>query len=69
MLWCVFVSLLVVVRAENQEEKKGNSVSCKFVVNLLSEGTEGVTEGFGSQMEQRLQEHIDLQGVESLPLI
>lgn len=44
-------------------------ICCKFVVNLLAEGTEGVTEGFGSQMEQSLQEHVDPQGVESLPLI
>ena len=48
---------------------KKMEICCKFVVNLLAEGTEGVTEGFGSQMEQSLQEHVDPQGVESLPLI
>lgn len=37
--------------------------------NLLSEGAEGVAEGLCSQMEQSLQEHVDLQRVETLTLI
>lgn len=37
--------------------------------NLLSQGAEGVAEGFGSHAEQRLQEHVNLQGVKSLALV
>lgn len=37
--------------------------------NLLSEGAEGVAEGFGSHAEQSLQEHVNLQGVKSLALV
>lgn len=35
----------------------------------LGQGTEGVAEGLGSQMEEGLQEHLYLQGVEALALI
>lgn len=38
-------------------------------MNLLAESTEGVAEGFGCQVEQRLQEHVDLQRVEALALV
>lgn len=37
--------------------------------NSLSQGAEGVAEGFGRHAEQSLQEHVDLQGVESLALV
>lgn len=37
--------------------------------NLLSEGAEGVAEGFGSHAKQSLQEHVNLQGVKSLALV
>lgn len=50
-------------------EDKVRSVQFSWRVNLLAEGTEGVAEGFGCQMEQSLQEHVDLQRVEALPLI
>lgn len=40
-----------------------------MAVHLLSEGTEWVAEGFGCQVEQSLQEHVDLQRVEALALI
>lgn len=38
-------------------------------MNLLAKGAEGVAEGFGSQVEQSLQEHVDLQRVEALALV
>lgn len=39
------------------------------VLNSLGEGAEGVAEGFRSQVEKSLQEHVDLQWVEALPLV
>lgn len=39
------------------------------MVDLLAERAERVAEGFGSQMEQSLQEHVNLQRVETLTLI
>jgi len=38
-------------------------------VDLLGEGAEGVAEGLGGQVEQRLQEHLCLQRVEALALV
>lgn len=38
-------------------------------INSLGQGTEGVAEGFGSKMEQSLQEDINLQRVKALTLI
>lgn len=38
-------------------------------INLLGEGTEGVAEGFGRQMQKSLQEHVNLQRVEALSFI
>lgn len=51
------------------DEDDVRSVKFSRRVNLLAKGTEGVAEGFGCQMEQSLQEHVDLQGVEALPFI
>lgn len=38
-------------------------------LNLLSEGTEWVAEGFGSHAEQSLQEHVNLQRVKGFTLV